>query len=92
MTKPVKSVRKGLFRPADQWLTRKSYKLDDNGVPVKSPFLSKTLWGALITAALAFFPNVQEFVKAHPELVLQVVAFAFGALRFVTKGAIVPTD
>lgn len=54
----------------------------------KSPFLSKTLWTALLVACAAFIPVVSEFIKSQPEMFTLIVSGIFGALRLITKGKI----
>lgn len=54
----------------------------------KSPFLSKTLWLALIAAIAAFIPVVSKFISEQPELYALVMSGIFGALRLITKDKI----
>lgn len=58
--------------------------------PVKSPFLSKTLWTNVIMAVMAVFavkwPAVSEYASA--DNVAYVFTFVNFILRFVTKDKI----
>jgi len=55
----------------------------------KIPLLSKTLWVNLILAVTALvYPPANEYVSAHPELVMLVVSGLNIVLRLVTKEAI----
>ena len=51
----------------------------------KSPFLSKTLWMALIAAIAAFIPVVSKFISEQPEMYGLIMSGLFGALRLITK-------
>ena len=53
------------------------------------PWASKTLWFALINAALAFFPPAQEFVKNNPEIYTVIVSLVFSGLRVATKDKLI---
>ena len=57
-------------------------------VDPKKPYLSKTIWMALIVAASALIPGAGEFVSKNIELVGLVVGGIFTVLRLVTKGKI----
>lgn len=54
---------------------------------VKSPFLSKTLWGNLLMALAAFFAGKYPEVKKYmtPENVAYLFMVVNFVLRFVTK-------
>lgn len=64
------------------------YKLDDNSLPTKSPWLSKTLWTNVIVGILAFMPWLRDWVGAHPQVFIGLFALANIALRWATKGSI----
>lgn len=51
----------------------------------KHPVRSKTVWFNLIVALAAFVPAVSEWVKAHPEMVMQGLVAVNVLLRFLTK-------
>lgn len=48
----------------------------------------KTLIVNAIIALAALYPPVGEWVKAHPEIVLQGIALVNIGLRFATKGKV----
>lgn len=54
----------------------------------KSPFLSKTLWMALIAAIAAFIPVVSKFISEQPEMYGLIMSGLFGALRLISKDKI----
>jgi hypothetical protein len=55
----------------------------------KKPWQSWTLWMNLVMAITAFFPPVQEALKAHPEYGAIAMAAVNWALRIIfTKTAI----
>lgn len=54
----------------------------------KLAYQSKTLWVNLILAVCAFFPNVQEYISAHPELFTTVFAVLNIILRVVSKSGL----
>lgn len=54
----------------------------------KSPFLSKTLWMALIAAIAAFIPVVSKFISEQPEMYGLIMSGLFGAVRLITKDKI----
>lgn len=51
----------------------------------KSVLQSKTIWVNLIFAIAAFFPSVQTYITAHPELIPTVFAVLNIGLRLITK-------
>jgi len=51
----------------------------------KKPWMSKTLWLGLLTAALPFCPPVQAWVIANPEAWSALVGVAFMGIRAVTE-------
>ncbi len=58
-------------------------------MPVKKPWLSKTIWVNLIVAVAAMvYPPVQDYIVAHPEVVMLVFSAVNIVLRLVTKDAI----
>ncbi len=54
-------------------------------VPVKKPWLSKTLWVNLLLALAAFSPSAQEFLQGRPDIALIIPALINVVLRLVTK-------
>jgi hypothetical protein len=54
----------------------------------KNPLKSKTLWSALIVAASAFLPPVQEFISKNPEMYAMILGGLFAGLRVISKGKI----
>lgn len=52
---------------------------------LKSPWKSKTLWIAALTALVPLFPPAAAVVAANPAVVSAVVGVVFGALRLTTK-------
>lgn len=51
----------------------------------KSVLQSKTIWVNLIMAVAAFFPSVQTYISAHPELIPTAFAVLNILIRLVTK-------
>lgn len=51
----------------------------------KKPWESKTNWVALIVAVSAFFPPVQAWIAANPDVFAQVIGGIFFVLRMITK-------
>ena len=45
----------------------------------KKPWMSKTLWAALISAALPFIPVVNAWVIANPEAYSAILGLIFGS-------------
>lgn len=54
----------------------------------KKPWESKTVWMSLIAAAIPFIPGGQEYVSAHPMIVMEALGVVFGLLRMISKGSI----
>ncbi len=54
----------------------------------KQVWQSKTVWTNLILAILAFIPDAQAYVVAHPEVFVLAFAGVNVILRLVTKDAI----
>jgi hypothetical protein len=54
----------------------------------KPIYQSKTAWVSLIVAVAAFFPTVQHFIVAQPELYGSILGGVFLVLRLVTKGKV----
>jgi|JI10StandDraft_1071094.scaffolds.fasta_scaffold2899862_2 hypothetical protein len=53
---------------------------------VKKPYLSKTLWMNLITAAFAiFYAPAKEWISANPQIVVGALTGLNFLLRLVTK-------
>lgn len=61
-------------------------------VPPKPFWTSKTLWLNAVIAALAFFPQAQTVVQAHPEVLTLAFAAANFVLRLVTKSGVQLSD
>ena len=52
----------------------------------KKPWLSKTLWGNLVMAALALVvPGVSTWLQANPQVMVIAFAGANALLRLITK-------
>lgn len=61
----------------------------DDEIQLKKPaWQSKTMWIALVNAAVAFVPPVQKMIAEHPEGYAIFLSVVFGALRKMTKGRI----
>lgn len=58
----------------------------------KKPWESKTLWVSLLSAAAAFFPQVQEWISSHSEVFAMGLSGLFAVLRLVSGGKIVISD
>lgn len=54
----------------------------------KMIYQSKTVWVNLIFAVAAFFPSVQQYISAHPELIPTLFAILNILLRVVSKSGI----
>lgn len=54
----------------------------------KKPWASKTNWVALIVAVAPFFPSVQMWISANPELFAQSVGAIFMVLRMISQDKI----
>jgi hypothetical protein len=55
---------------------------------LKKPWMSKTLWVALIMAVAPLFPPIGVFVAANPATVSLVVGAVFAGLRLITATGI----
>lgn len=42
---------------------------------------SKTIWSSILVAVLGFFPPVQAFIIANPEIASSAIGALFGILR-----------
>jgi hypothetical protein len=58
----------------------------------KKPWLSKTLWIALVTAAVPLFPPAAAVVAANPAAVGAAVGLVFAGLRLISHGQITLSD
>ena len=54
----------------------------------KNPLQSKTIWVNLLLAVAAFFPSVQTYIAANPEMIPTAFAVLNIILRLVTKTGI----
>jgi hypothetical protein len=55
----------------------------------KSIWKSKTVWVALLWAALtAFTPLIESYVKENPTFVMCLISFVVIFLRFITKSGV----
>lgn len=54
----------------------------------KSPWKSKTIWIAVITALSALAPSVQKVISENPAAFAQVMACVFLVLRTISSGKI----
>lgn len=51
-------------------------------------YQSKTLWVNLALAIAAFFPNIQAYISAHPDIFATGFAILNIVLRLVTKSGV----
>ena len=54
----------------------------------KKTWQSKTLWVALLTAIVPFFPWAQAQIAANPDLIITGLGLLFGMLRLITKSKV----
>lgn len=63
--------------------------MNDTPATSKKPWLSKTLWVALLSAIAAFFPPVQTWIAENPSTFGWIVSGLFAVLRLATKNKLV---
>jgi hypothetical protein len=56
--------------------------------PTKTIFTSKTMLVNGLIVAASFVPSVRDWMQAHPDTTMQIVAGANIALRWITKGRV----
>jgi hypothetical protein len=54
----------------------------------KSVFASKTMAVNAVVLIASFIPSVRDWVQAHPETTMQVLAGAGVLLRWISKGKV----